>query len=161
MTRYRKFITSGVAFTFLVVGTTGIIFQFFFKNHLLVQIHGWLGVGMVTAALLHIFQNGRSLLRHLRNRRVYYLVIPIVMVAAYQIVLQMQKGPEMPPRQVIRKLFDARAVDVATVFGKNLDAVFASMRQDGLKVDGPDEKLLQLARDNGRQPENILLYFTQ
>lgn len=40
MNTWRRFVTSGVAFSFAVVGATGIIFQFFFKSHVLENIHG-------------------------------------------------------------------------------------------------------------------------
>ena len=42
MNKHRKYVTSAVGFTFLVVGITGVIFQFFFKNPVLTHIHGWL-----------------------------------------------------------------------------------------------------------------------
>ncbi len=76
MSKFRRFVTSGVGLTFLVVGATGVLFQFFFKTRPLVQIHAWLGVAMVAAALIHILQNWRSLLSHLRDWRVYLLLIP-------------------------------------------------------------------------------------
>ncbi|MBN8711839.1 MAG: hypothetical protein BGO12_15735 [Verrucomicrobia bacterium 61-8] len=76
MNRFRRFVTSGVGLTFLVVGATGVLFQFFFKTRLLVQIHTWLGLAMVAFALIHILQNWRSMLGHLRDWRVYSLLIP-------------------------------------------------------------------------------------
>ncbi len=76
MNKFRRFVTSGVGLTFLVVGATGVLFQFFFKTRPLVQIHAWLGVAMVAVALIHIVQNWRSMLGHLRDWRVYSLVIP-------------------------------------------------------------------------------------
>jgi hypothetical protein len=157
--RYRQFFTSGVAFTFLVVGTTGVVFQFFFKTKLLEEIHGWLGVAMVVAAAVHIFQNWRPLKRHLQDRRVYALLIPVLMLVAFFTFGKNEKEQGVSPRAVVRKLSQAHAGDVAKTLGKDVDTVYASMKADGLQVRGSDETVQELARDNGRPPETILNYF--
>ena len=159
MNRYRQFFTSGVAFTFLVVGVTGIIFQFFFKTKLLEEIHGWLGVAMVSAAAVHIFQNWRPLKKHLQDKRVYVLLIPVLLLIAYFTFAQSGKEPGVSPRAVVRKLAQANAADVARSLGKDVDTVYASMKADGLQVRGKDETVQELAHDNRKQPEAILNYF--
>jgi len=92
MSKFRRFVTSGVGLTFLVVGATGVLFQFFFKTRLLVQVHAWLGVAMVAVALIHILQNWRSMLGHLRDWRVYSLIIPAGLAVWYIIQLPHKEG---------------------------------------------------------------------
>jgi hypothetical protein len=157
--RYRQFFTSGVAFTFLVVGVTGIIFQFFFKTKLLEEIHGWLGVAMVSAAAVHIFQNWRPLKKHLQDKRVYALLVPVLLLVAYFTFGQPEKEQGVSPRAVVRKLVQANAADVARTLGKDVDTVYASMKADGLQVRSAGETVQDLARDNRKQPEAILNYF--
>jgi hypothetical protein len=157
--RYRQFFTSGVAFTFLVVGVTGVIFQFFFKTKLLEEIHGWLGVAMVASAAVHIFQNWRPLKRHLQDRRVYALLLPIVLLVAFFTLAKPEKDQGVSPRAVVRKLSQAHAADVARTLGRDIDTVYASMKADGLQVRDSGVTVQELAGDNRKPPEAILYYF--
>jgi len=159
--KYRQFFTTGVGFTFVVVGITGIIFQFFFKNHVLEEIHGWLGVGMVTLAVVHIFQNWRPLKKHLGDRRVFILLLPILLVAALFTFGTKEADQGMSPRAVVRKLVQASASDVAKVFGKDVDTVFASMRSAGLHAGNTADTVQEIARDNHRPADAILIYFVR
>lgn len=166
MNKYRKFITTSVGFTFLVVGITGVIFQFFFKTQVLEHIHGWLGVAMVAAAILHILQNWKPLQNHLRDGRVFLLLIPVVAVIALLTFGLGQKekggrgeGGRINPRDVMGKLAQAHAADIAKVFGKDVSAVLSKMKTDGLQADSADATVQELAQNNHKSPEGILVYF--
>ena len=168
MNKYRKFITSSVGFTFLVVGVTGVIFQFFFKTPVLEHIHGWLGVAMVVTAILHILQNWKPLQNHLRDGRVFLLLIPIVAVIALLTfgIGQKEKGGrgeggKVSSRDVMGKLAQAHAADVAKVFGKDITAVLSQMKTDGFQADRPDATVQELAKDNHKSQEGLLVYFVK
>ena len=161
MHRYRKWVTTGVAFTFVVVGVTGVCFKLFFRNHTLEEIHGWIGLLLVAAAVGHIYQHWGSLRRHLRDWRVFLLAVPIVLIiAGSSFGDQHEPGTGINPREIIHKLSQASAANIATVFGKDINTVLASMKRDGLHVEGSDESVEQLARANQKPPEGILTYFT-
>ena len=160
MNKSRKFVTSGVGFTFVVVGATGVIFKFFFKNHVLEQIHGWLGIALVAAAVVHIVQNWTSLRNHLRDWRVFGLLIPIILVSIFFSFGRREEGGGVTPRAVMHKLAQGNASDVARAFGKDVSSVFASMKNDGIRGGG-DETVQQLARQNQKSPEDILAYFAK
>ncbi len=166
MNRYRKYITSTVGFTFLVVGVTGVIFQFFFKNPVLEHIHGWLGVAMVVAASLHMLQNWQPLQKYMRDGRVRLLIIPVVAVIALAAFGPFAFGSQKSrregnfnPREVLGKLAQANATDVAKVFGKDVNAIFGQMQSDGLQTTSPTQSIQELARQNHRSPEGIFPYF--
>ena len=159
MKKYRKFITSAVGFTFLVVGTTGVTFRFFFKNHVLQDIHGWLGVAMVVAACFHIFQNLGSIRGYLRDPRVWSLVVPIFLVIIYFGFIHKETNRGVNTQDVVHKLLPGRATDIAKAFGKDVNTILASMTSDGVRVTGPEETIEAIGRDNKRRPESILLYF--
>lgn len=159
--RYRQFFTSGVAFTFMVVGVTGIIFQFFFKTKLLEEIHGWLGVAMVSVAAVHIFQNWRPLKKHLQDKRVYLLLIPVLLLVAYFTLGQQGREQGVSPRAVVRKLTQASAADVARTLGKDVNAVYGAMQADGLQVRNRAATVQELARENRKPPEAVLKYFIE
>ncbi len=161
MSKYRKFVTTGVGFTFLVVGITGVIFRFFFKNHALEEIHGWIGVAMFAAVLVHIVQNWRPLYNHLRDWRVFTLLIPLVLVIAClgYVPQASHSDPGVNPREIVNRLLHAKAGHLATAFNKNINSVLTLMKNDGLQVDSTDETIEQLALENQRSPEGILSYF--
>ncbi len=159
--KFRKFVTTSVGFSFLVVAVTGIIFKFFFKTRPLEDIHGWLGVAMVAAALMHIIQNWKPLQNHLRDWRVFLLLVPICSVMIFFFRTQQEVKSKLNPKQVVRKLGNASSADLAKVFGKDPDAVIALMKKDGLQVDSSEETAKDLAEKNKTSPDNILSYFVK
>ena len=161
LSKYRKFVTTGVGFTFVVVGITGLIFKFFFKTPILENIHGWLGVALVCAALLHITQNWKPLLQHFRDWRVFVFLLPVGLVIGYFSLTQKETSQKVNPKQVMRKLTKSKTVDLAKVFGKDSSAIAASMEKDGLRVEGFDETVEDLAHANKTSPDHILMYFVQ
>jgi hypothetical protein len=154
----RRFVTTSVAFTFLVVASTGVLFKFFFKTRLLEGVHGWIGIGLVAMACLHVAQNWKSLKRHLRDVRVYLLVAPIVVVV---VILWCTKPAStgFNPRQLVPKLMQANAADVSRVFRKDVSTVARAMQADGLHFGNESVTLQELSKINQVSPDRILVYF--
>ena len=162
MNKLRSYITVGVGFCFLVVAITGVIFEFFFKTKFLENVHGWVGVGMVAFALFHILQNGRPLLVHFRNWRVYLLLVPIIAALGFSqrsLSTKQRAGDDVNPGMVLAKLTTARAEAVAQVFGKDFAAVGKQLEKDGLHVSDPTLTIQQIAESNHTGPRRILGYF--
>lgn len=186
MSKFRRFVTSGVGLTFLVVGVTGVLFQFFFKTRPLVQIHAWLGVAMVAVALIHILQNWRSMLSHLRDWRVYSLLIPAGLAIWYvsqhshrerhresagrgtrseertegdrrNASMEFRRGSQ----GILTKLADAHAAPLASAFEKDFSTITAAMKSAGLRIGSDQETISEIARQNHKSPEEILAYFVQ
>ena len=65
------------------------------------------------------------------------------------------------PREVMGKLAKASAEDVAKVFGKDIDAVYARMKKDGLQAGDKGKSVQELAADNDKPAEGILIYFVK
>lgn len=158
--QYRKYVTSSVGFTFLVVGATGMIFKFFFKTHTLEEIHGWLGVAMFVAAIWHIAHNWGAIQNYLRDKRVLALLIPVVLVIAV-IVATQEKETErgVSPRQVVRELSRGSFENIAKAFGKDSGAVMTAMKADGLSIENEHSSLEDIARANHKRPEGLMVYF--
>jgi hypothetical protein len=159
MVKYRKFITPAVGFCFVVVGTTGVIFKVFFKNHVMEEIHGWLGLALVLAATGHIFLNWSQLRAHFRDRRVFALVLPVLAVIAFFALGPQEEKRKTSSRLVIHRLSRASAGDVARALGTQLDFVVKSMSDDGLHVKNAEVSVDAIAQENGTEPEVILGYF--
>jgi len=161
MNTSRKFVTTSVAFTFAIVGVTGVIFQFFFKNQVLEKVHGWLGVAMVAAGAIHLIQNWGPMRGHLRHWRVYLLLIPIAAAVCLFAFGRRQAAQGVNPGEVFGKLAAASAENVARVFGKDVGAVTTRMQADGLRVAAPGETIQQIAKENQASPQRILGYFVR
>lgn len=161
MNKYRKYITSGVGFTFLIVGVSGVIMQFFFKNQVINHIHAWLGIGMFVFAVVHILQNWSPMKNHLKDWRVFLLLIPVVITVAFTLTGGREERRGMNPRELMSKLSQAKNTDLAKVFGKNFDSVAAQMKSDGLQVDGANLTVQQLAQNNHQPTDRILSYFVK
>jgi len=156
----RQYVTTGVGFSFLVVGATGIVFQFFFKTKPLENIHGWLGVGLCALAIGHIFQNRKSLFKHLRQPRVFLLLIPVLGIIGFFMAnapKPAQRGINV--RQIVGKLVEAPVQDVAKLMGADLNETMASMQKDGLTTTSGSESIRALADRNKRPPDQVLAYF--
>ena len=162
MNKLRSYITVGVGFCFLVVAITGVTFEFFFKTKFLENIHGLVGVGMAAFALFHIVQNGRPLLVHFRNWRVYLLLVPIFAAIGFSqraISTKQRAGDDLNPGMVLGKLTSARAETVAQVFGKDFTTVAKQLEKDGLHVPDAGATIQQIAESNHTGPRRILGYF--
>ena len=160
MKKFRKFITTGVGFTFLVVGTTGVIFKLFFVNYTLEEIHGWLGLLLVTVVTLHVLQNWHSLKNHLKDPRVFGFIVPIALVVSYfYFVAKEPVRSGVNPRQVIQALSRASADNLAKALGKDTNSIFAAMKKDGLTIGDSGESIEELAKQNHKLPDGILEYF--
>lgn len=157
--RSRKYISTAVAFSFVAVGLTGVCFQFFFKNHFLEEIHGWLGVVMVAAAIVHTVLNWKALRGYLRDWRVYISLVPVALIVVFLMFGQESANKGMNPREVFTKLSQASAEDLAHTFGKDVDDVFDLMTSNGIQTGGKDESVQQLAERNQEQPQALLSYF--
>jgi hypothetical protein len=113
---------------------------------------------MVAAAILHIVQNWGSLRRHLRDKRIYALLIPVGFVIAL-FGTQGEPARGVNPRRVVHALTEAKAGDVAKALGKEATQVFAAMKHDGLDARTGTETIRQLAEKNKQPPYQILSYF--
>lgn len=157
--KYRKFITTAVGFCFLVVGVTGVIFQFWFKNNILQDIHGWLGVGMVAFALLHITQNWKALTHHMQDKRVFLLLVPVCAVAFYLTTLPRESG-KINAKKIVHLLEEAKLDGVAAVFKQDPSTVISAMKEDGITAQSR-ETIEQIAQNNHASPDKILGYFVK
>lgn len=163
LVKYRRFITASVFFTFAVVGVTGVTFKLFFKTHTLQEIHGWLGLALVVAALGHMTQNWRTLQIYLRDRRVLSLMIPVIPVIAVIVgfAFAPAERPRPNPRALLQQLSQGHVRAVAAAFQQNPEVALRAMEKDGLKISQEDPTVDELARENHRPPEAILQYFAR
>jgi hypothetical protein len=157
--KYRKFVTSSVGFTFVVVGATGVIFKFFFKNHALEQIHGWLGLAMVVAALFHIMHNWGPIQNYLRDKSILALTVPVITVIIFFGFIQKEETRGVNQKQLIRQLSHANIDDMARVFDKDANIILTAMRNDGLKIENGQVTLQAVAKMNEKSPESLFMYF--
>ena len=142
-----------------MVGGSGVFFKLFFKTALLVEIHGWMGMAMFAAAVVHIAQNWVSIKSYLRDWRVLTLILPILVAVCYFVFWQKETDRGVKPRQLLVRLANGSMENVAKALGKNPDAMVQLMRQEGIKVDGFKETINETAKQNQMIPEKVFGYF--
>lgn len=158
MNAFRKYITSGTGFSFLVVASTGLFFKFFFKSHALEEIHGWVGILMMILAILHLYQNWKAFLNHLKDLKVWLNLIPIVFIVAL-FSLGESDNNQIGPKQVMGNLFSSNITVVSEVFKQNPENVLLKMKNGGLNIDSSAQTLSEIAEENQKKPQDLLIYF--
>lgn len=154
----RKYFTSLVAFSFLVVGGTGLYFKLFSKNHTLEEIHTWIGIIMVVAAIVHLIQNMKSMLIHLKQLKVYLLLIPIFIIILV-FSLEGAKEPKgLDPKAISRKVLEAKIIQIAPLFNKSPEEIVYKIKNDGLSVSNSEQSLSEIARNNHQPPPKMFKY---
>lgn len=166
MSKYRNVISVITGISFFFVGLSGLLMKFAFKSQWLNEIHIWTGIVMVVVAALHLILNWKPFAGYFQRRWLYALAVPFL---AYAVMMVAQSsgasagggGAHGGMGGVIQKLGQAKAADVAPVFGKTPDALVNQLRTAGFQVDSADQTLFQISRANHRPPQAILSVVSQ
>ena len=125
------------------------------------SIHGWLGIALVVAAIFHITQNLNQLKRHFRDRRVFVLLVPVLLLIAFFSLAPGEPNRGLPAKELVHRISLGRATDVAKVFGKDITTVVEALRKDSIQVGANDETIEAIAHENHKPMEALLVYFAQ
>ncbi len=159
MNNLRKYFTTATAFSFFLVGGTGLYFKIFSKNHTLEEIHTWVGIMMVIAALVHLYQNLKSMTNHLKQIGVYLTLIPILIIIGIFTLGGEKEDRGINPRMAMEKLVQSKVVTVSEVFKKQPQDVLLAMKNDGIESTSADQTLEEIAQNNHVAPPKVLSYF--
>lgn len=158
MNALRKYITSGTGFAFFVVAGTGLFFKFFFKSHALEEIHGWVGILMMVLALLHLYQNWKPFLNHLKDFKVWLNLVPILIIIAL-FSFGGNESTQISPKLVMGNLVNSKVSTVAEVFKQETESVLVKMKNNGLAIDSATQTLSEIAEKNQKKPQDLLVFF--
>ncbi len=153
MNQLRAWATPLVAGAGVLTGTTGVLMFFDARGGLTEPIHEWSGWVLVAAAALHVVVNWRALVLALKRRRA------TAIAAALGVLTIGAAWPgthERPPHAFVDALLEAPLSTVAVVAGQTSDELIARLTPQGLRVTDPSQSLTVIARDNDRQPRELL-----
>ncbi len=158
----RKFLRAAtpiVAAVFLVSATTGVLLFFHLGERLIKELHEWMGVVFVVAALLHIVRNGRALLAHGRKPALWIAGVLALAAAAVFIVPELG-APAGGGNDGIRKLIGVvqrtPIVELAPLLATSPAELVARLEAAGLKVAGTSASIAEVATASDRPPREVL-----
>ena len=155
-TSLRTWATPLVIGAFLLSAITGILMFFHVNIGLVHPAHEWLSWAMLAGVALHLSVNWRGFTRHFSQGTGRWV---IALFAAMTIGALLPIGggaPNASGGAVIHALHDSSVDTVARVAKRTPDEVLTSLRAAGLKADSPDQTIAALARDNQRDPMEVL-----
>ena len=88
----KRFTSIVTGLTFLLVAMTGILMFFRVKSSSLVDLHEWLGIFFLIAAVWHLTINWRSFASYLKNRAFWVGALGVALVCALIISLPSEGG---------------------------------------------------------------------
>jgi cadmium resistance protein CadD (predicted permease) len=159
MNNLRKYFTTATAFSFLLVGGTGVYFKLFSKNHTLEEIHTWAGIMMVLVALVHVYQNFKSMINHLKQSMVYLTLIPLFIIIGIFTFSDSKEERGINPKMAMERLVQSKVTTVSEVFKKQPQDVLLAMKNDGIESTSADQTLEEIAQINHIAPPKVLSYF--
>ena len=152
-----RFSTPIVIAVFAVSAVTGVLLFFHLGERLIKELHEWMGVVFVVAALLHAVRNGRALLLHARRPTLWIAAALVVATAAAFIVpaLAAREGGNEGTRQLVQAVMRAPLEQVAPIVATTAPELTERLTAAGFTVAGPSASLSDIARASGRSPQEL------
>lgn len=158
----RKFLRAAtpiVAAVFVVSATTGMLLFFHLGERLIKELHEWMGVVFVVAALLHIVRNGRALLGHARKPMLWIAGVLALAAAAAFIVPELG-APAGGGNEGVRKLIGVvqrkPLAELAPLLGTSPAELVARLEAAGLQGAATSASLVEIAGASNRPPREVL-----
>jgi hypothetical protein len=160
MTISRDWATPLTIGAFLLMGVTGILMFFHLDTGLNKEAHEWLGWAMVAGVVCHSVANWAAFKRHLgrRSGQVIMGVFAVLLVASF-FVPKAEKGGN-PAMRAGFAVLDAPVTTVAALAKQSPEAVMASLRAAGFKVESADQTLVSVTGpERGQQFKALATVF--
>lgn len=151
-----RFSTPVSVAVFTVSATTGVLLFFHLGERLIKELHEWMGVVFVAAALLHALRNGRALVVHARSPVLWVAVAAALGTAAAFIVpsLGAREGGGEGQRRLMQAVMAAPLGQVAPILSTTVPALSERLGAAGFKVEGA-ASLMDIAKASGRSPREL------
>jgi len=141
-----------------VVLISGLIMFFAFKNHLLEELHGQIGILLTVGVILHVVVNWRPFVNYFKKSQSYFVIIPIVIIAL-NLAFSNESKPGVNPKVIFSKLENSSLSTVALVFKVEPQLVIEKLKSTGINVDSPEQMLKEIATKNHKNPKDVLDLF--
>lgn len=159
MTTLRRWATPMTIGAFMLMSITGILMFFHVELGLIKVAHEWLSWLMVIAVALHVTLNWKVFSRYFSQKPAVAIIglFAVLMVASMLIPAEERPGsPGGRGMQAAQVLLNAPLDKLAGVTGNTLASLQATLQQQGLQLDATTGSLEEVARQNQRNPMEVL-----
>jgi hypothetical protein len=154
----RSFVTPIVTATFAVVGFSGVLMLLHVKNAMVKESHELVGLLFVVAAAVHLVLNWNCFLTYVRKPLTITLGIVVIALVVLMFTGSQGGAPGGPHAmmEIARRVETAPLAQAAPVFGINAEESLTLLRGQGLRVGSQDDRIADIARNNGKNTTEIL-----
>ncbi len=152
----RKWATPAIIGTGLFVSASGVLIFFGLRDPL-EQAHEWIGLAFFAAILIHVWNHWRSFRNYFPRRLTLAIVGAVAVVASIFAVAPGEQGKGgNPMMQVVRSFENSPLLEVAPLLDQKPDDIVRKLKTAGLKVEGIETSLSEIAASNGTEPRRLM-----
>lgn len=151
-------VTPIAAAVFAVSATTGVLLFFHLGERVIKELHEWIGLAFVAAAILHITRNARALASYAR-RPTLWIAAALVLATAAAFIVPALTAPQKEgggSRALASVVLRAPLDEVAPLLDTTPAALVERLGAAGLTVTSTSASLADLAAASGRSPREVL-----
>ena len=157
---WNQHATPVAAATFLVVGITGVMMFFHLAQHEVEDLHGWFGLGLVAAVLLHLWRNWAAMVGYTRRGPALWVALGLAAAGTAGFLgaslLGGEEGGGGGMRAVFSSIEQSPLRELAPVFDTTPEALAAKLTAAGLQGASPDATPKAIAEASGTDPRAVM-----
>ena len=157
-TTLRRWATPMTIGAFMLMSITGILMFFEVRLGLIKVAHEWLSWAMVIAVGLHLTLNWKVFSRYFSQKPALAIIGLFAVVTVASMLISGGEERRGPPgaMQASTVLMNAPLDKLAGITGNTLEGLQAKLQQQGLKLDATMASLDAVAKQNQRNPVEVL-----
>lgn len=143
----------------LIVLGSGLFMFFAFKNHLIEEVHGQIGLVFTFGVILHVLANWRPFLQYLKKIQSYLVIVPMAVIFAILVFSNDQKKSNLSPGMIFSKMEASNVSTLSLLFKIDSNAVKIRFEKLGIVVDNDSQTIAEIAKLNGRNSKEVIGLF--
>jgi len=141
---------------FMVIAVSGIMLFFHLGEGFVKELHEWLGMVFVVAAVLHVYRNWSLFKKYFQNHllwKVFALTLGVVLAFVLPTGLS---GPHKGLRSLVEAVAAAPLQQIAPVLGTSYEDLRTKFAKHGIAIDNPSISLREVAHHSKRELPEVL-----
>lgn len=141
---------------FMVIAVSGTMLFFHVGEDLVKELHEWLGIAFVTAAILHVYRNWSSFKKYFQQRLLWAILTLTIVVTLAFVVPAGLLGQRHGIRFIVDAVTTAPLQQIAPVLGTSYEDMRARFAEQGIVIDNPAISLREIAHHSKRELPEVL-----
>jgi small-conductance mechanosensitive channel len=141
---------------FMVIASSGTMLFFHVGEGLVKELHEWLGIVFVIAAILHVYRNWSSFQKYFQQRLLWSILTLTVVVTLAFIAAAGLSGQRHGIRFIVDAVTTAPLQQIAPVLGTSYEDMRARFAERGIVIDNPAISLREIAHHSKRELPEVL-----